>query len=151
MTALFILWGKNHVWILLEASIKIVLDNSDSGIKEKQATVVPTIILHQNATEALPFGLDSGLFIGVIIDWKYVVDNISLVIGIIIKKLHTNDIRVNNSFQNHIWFIDGMVFSILNTFWKNNIWFDIASLAYGWRGCNTFSLLPSIFCHAPSS
>ena len=33
---------------------------------------------------------------------EYVVDNIRLVIGIIIKKLHTNDIKVNNSFHSHI-------------------------------------------------
>ena len=35
--ALFILCGKNHVWILFEASEKNSLESSDIGMKEKQA------------------------------------------------------------------------------------------------------------------
>ena len=37
INALFILCGKNHVWILFEASEKNSLESSDIGMKEKQA------------------------------------------------------------------------------------------------------------------
>ena len=39
ITALFILWGKNHVWFLSDACEKSILDNSDNGIKEKHAII----------------------------------------------------------------------------------------------------------------
>tara|TARA_Y100000817_G_C16598162_1_gene429532 strand:+ start:496 stop:663 length:168 start_codon:yes stop_codon:yes gene_type:complete len=47
ITALFILWGKNHVWFLPDASAKRVFDSSDRGIYDIKAMIELNMIIDQ--------------------------------------------------------------------------------------------------------
>ena len=64
ITALFILWGKNHVWFLFDACEKITLDNSDNGIKEKHAIIELTMMVSQNIYLPTFFGFGIAFGIG---------------------------------------------------------------------------------------
>ena len=90
ITALFILWGKNHVWCLLDACEKSTLDNSDNGIKEKHATIELTTMVSQNIYLPAFSGFGIAFGIGLTNFEKYGKLSKYLAIGIIRRKLQIN-------------------------------------------------------------